>query len=135
MIADTSALLAFFDADEARHADVTAAIGQAAGPLIVSPYVLAELDYLTLTRKGVDAERLTLGELAGGAWLLAEFPAALLRRAAAVIERCADHKIGLADASLIVLGEDYGARRILTLDRRHFSVLRFADGTAPQILP
>ena len=56
IIADTSGLLALFNATEPRHADVRQIVDAETEPLMVSPYVIAELDYLLATRAGVDAE-------------------------------------------------------------------------------
>ncbi|MGH8327709.1 MAG: PIN domain-containing protein [Steroidobacteraceae bacterium] len=70
LICDTSTLLAYFDASDAHFAAVTAAIDADPGPFIVSPYVLAELDYLLTSRRGIHAERAALNELSGGAWTL-----------------------------------------------------------------
>jgi predicted nucleic acid-binding protein len=135
VIVDTSALLAYFDANEPRHADVARVIDSADGPLIVSPYVIAELDYLVLTRHGTDAEVAVLEELASGAWELAEMTSARIRAATDIVHRYADQPIGLTAASNIVLASAYRTRQIATLDRRHFEVLRFDDHTAVDILP
>lgn len=135
MIVDTSALLAYFDANEPRHADVARVIDSADGPLVVSPYVIAELDYLVLTRHGTDAEVAVLEELASGAWELAEMTSARIRAATEIVHRYADQPIGLTDAANIVLASAYRTRQIATLDRRHFEVLRFDDHTAVEILP
>lgn len=135
MILDTSALLAYFDANEPRHADVAAFIEAHVGPLVISPYVIAELDYLLLTRHGAPAEQRVLTELAGGAWELASIDLHRLDRARELTNRYPGADVGITDASLVILAEDYGTRTIATLDRRHFSILRFADGTAPLIVP
>ncbi len=135
MIVDTSALLAYFDANEPRHADVARVIDGARSPLIVSPYVIAELDYLVLTRHGSDAELAVLDELTSGAWELADMTSARIRVATEIVRRYADQPIGLTDASNIVLADAYRTRQIATLDRRHFEVLRFDDHTAVDILP
>ena len=68
MIIDTSALLAYFDTDEPDHQAVAAVLDDTDEPLVVSPYVVAELDYLVGSRLGVAAELAVLAELAGGAW-------------------------------------------------------------------
>ena len=65
MIVDTSALLAYFDANEPQHQAVSEAIESSDETLVVSPYVIAEVDYLVLTRHGSEAERAVLAELAG----------------------------------------------------------------------
>lgn len=131
---DTSALLAFFDAAEPDH-DVLAAVLVTAGGLVVSPYVVAELDYLVATRHGLDAELAVLDELAGGAWDLAPFGVAQLRRAREVIARYPEQEIGVTDASIVVLAAQYRTRTVATLDRRHFDVLRSPDGGHFDLLP
>ena len=136
MIVDTSALLAYFNTREPDHGDVARVIDEHAdGVLVVSPYVVAELDYLVATRIGVDAELAVLRELSSGAWHLADFDAGNLERATAVIEKYRDQDIGLADASTVVLADQHRTTTILTLDRRQFEVLRPIGGGRFSILP
>ena len=135
MIVDTSALLAFFDTDEPDHAAVTTIVETATEPLVVSPYVVAELDYLVASRLGVSAELAVLRELAGGAWDLAAFGTEDLAQAHAVVGRYADQSIGLADASNVILAARYQTRTVVTLDRRHFGVVRPIGGGSFEILP
>jgi uncharacterized protein len=134
VIVDTSVLLAFFDESEPDHEAVSAALA-GADALIVSPYVLAELDYLVASRHGVDEELAVLDELAGGAWHLATFDEEELRRAREIIASYRDQNIGVADASIVVLARRYGTRTVATLDRRHFEVLRSLDGRYFEIIP
>lgn len=128
MLVDTSGLLAYFDASEPRHADVTNVIDSFEGRCTVSPFVLAELDYLVATRFGVAAELAVLGQFAAGAFDVAPISTAALGEAMEVIDKYADQQIGLADAHQVVLARDLGTRTILTLDRRHFDVLRPLQG-------
>jgi uncharacterized protein len=135
MIVDTSAILAFFDRDEPDHEALTTVLSQSSEPLVVSPYVLAEVDYLIGTRLGVAAEIAALRELAGGAWDLATIDSNDLMGAVPIIERYADHAIGVADASNVVLADRYRTTTIATLDRRHFSTLRPLSGGYFAIVP
>jgi predicted nucleic acid-binding protein len=135
VIVDTSALLAFFDRSEPDHAAVTAALEASTEPLVVSPYVIAELDYLVGSRLGTEAELAILRELAGGAWDLPAFDAADIAEACAVIDRYADQEIGLADASTVVLAARRRTLAIATLDRRHFEILRPLSGGYFTIVP
>lgn len=135
MIVDTSALLAYFDADEPDHHAVAAILAETDEPLVVSPYVVAELDYLVASRLGVAAELAVLAELSGGAWDLAAIDIDGLEDARAVVERYADQRIGIADASNVVLAARYQTQTILTLDRRHFDVLRPLAGGRFAVLP
>jgi hypothetical protein len=135
IVADTSGLLAYFNASEPSHGRVTAAVNDSNDPLVVSPFVLAELDHLLASRHGVEAEVRVLEELAQGSWLLPPFSADDLGRAAELVTRYGDQKIGLTDASLVVLAQRFATRRILTLDRRQFEVVRPVDGGRFTILP
>lgn len=135
MIVDTSALLAYFDQNEPDHEAVAAVIDAATEPLIVSPYVVAELDYLVATRHGVEPEIAVLRELSGGAWDLATFDAEDVTTAIGVIAKYRDQKIGIADASTVVLADRHGTTTIVTLDTRHFTVLRRLGGGRFTVLP
>ena len=135
IIADTSALLAYFHTDEPRHDQVTEFIDHQIDTLVVSPYVVAELDYLVASRHGLVTEVEMLRRIATGAYELAQLEVADLVICADVIERYRDRDIGVTDASLVVLARRCGSRRILTLDRRHFEVVRPLDGGRFQVVP
>ncbi len=135
MIADTSGLLALFNRTEPVHGDVQRIVDTVSEPLVVSPYVVAELDYLVATRIGVEAELSMLAELASGAYDLADIDAEALASATAVIARYRDQAIGLADASLVVLADRHRTRELLTLDHRHFDVMRPLSGGRFKLLP
>jgi predicted nucleic acid-binding protein len=135
IIADTSGLLALFNRTEPAHQEVQRVVEDSAEPLVVSPYVVAELDYLVATRIGVDAERSMLDELASGAYDVTDLDADGLAQASTVIARYRDQAIGVADASLVVLADRYHTRELLTLDHRHFDVLRPLSGGRFKLLP
>jgi uncharacterized protein len=135
LICDTSGLLAYFDVSEKHCAQVSAVIEADPGPFVVSPYVVAELDYLLATRRGVEAELAVLTELSGGAWELPSIEASHLRDVSEVVGRYRDQDIGVADASLVVLAHRYRTDRLLTLDHRHFGVIRTKGATAFTVLP
>lgn len=135
ILADTSGLLALFNDREPRHGDVVEALGAAGDNLAVSPYVVAELGYLIATRIGVTAELAVLRALAGPGYELAAIDADLLLVAVEVVARYEDQDIGVADASIVALAARYRTDRVLTLDHRHFDVLRTAQGRPFTLLP
>lgn len=135
ILLDTSGLLAAVDAAQRHHADCAAALGSAAPPLLLSPFVLAELDYLLMRHVGPAAQSALLGEVARGAFRLEPFDANDVERARAVVEKYADSRVGLADASLVVLAERYAVADVLTLDRRHFEALRFGRNRRFRLRP
>ena len=135
IIADTSGLIAFFSEFGPQHDAVAGWVQSNDSVMVVSPYVVAEVDYLVATRKGVDAELAVLAELSGGAYELATMDADDVAAATRVVERYRDLGIGIADASLAVLAQRYRTRTILTLDRKHFTVMRPLDGGVFKIVP
>ncbi len=135
IIADTSGLIAFFSEFGPQHDAVAGWVQSNDSVMVVSPYVVAEVDYLVATRKGVDAELAVLAELSGGAYELATMYADDVAAATRVVERYRDLGIGIADASLAVLAQRYRTRTILTLDRKHFTVMRPLDGGVFKIVP
>jgi predicted nucleic acid-binding protein len=135
IIADTSGLLALFNRAEPEHAQVREIVARFDGPLVVSPYVVAEIDYLVATRVGVAAELEVLAELSGGAYVLPDIGQEDLARAVDVLEKYRDQAIGVADASIVLLAERYATRTLLTLDHRHFGALRPIQGGRFRLLP
>jgi predicted nucleic acid-binding protein len=115
------------DAGQNRHREAAQAMWGADGPFLVSPFVLAELDYLLATRVGAAAQQAALGEVERGAYRLEEFTSTDVGLALEIMRRYGDQAIGLADASIVVLAERYGCLTVLTLDERHFRVLRVRD--------
>jgi predicted nucleic acid-binding protein len=95
---------------------------------------LGELDYVLATQVGDRAQVALLDEVGKGAYQLEPFNARDIASAAIVMRRYANQAIGLADASIVVLAERHETRDVLTLDERHFRVLR-ANGKRFRILP
>ena len=135
ILIDTSGLLAAIDASQRLHPKASAALRQADSPRSLSPFVLAELDYLLTTRVSQDAARRLLSEVELGAYRLESFDAADIALAGRIMDRYRDLNLGLADASIVVLADRYGARDVLTLDERHFRALRDGAGRRFRILP
>lgn len=132
---DTSGLLAAIDSSQPEHAACARVLRASRPPRLLSPFVLAELDYLLGARVGASAQMALLDEVVRRAYRLEAFDADDVAACAKVIDRYASLHIGLADASLVVLGERHRARDLLTLDRRHFRVIRRSKGQAFRLLP
>ena len=135
IILDTSGILAALDGSEARHEAAAAALLASGHPRLLSPFVLAELDCLLRKRVGSGEARALLREVAQGAYQLEPFDRNDTVAAGAVIDRYPDLELGLADASLVVLADRHQALDILTLDERHFRVLRGPGGRPFRLLP
>jgi uncharacterized protein len=116
ILLDTSGILAALFEDQKHHEECAQVLRDAEGPLILSPFVLAE-SCAVMRRHSKGAEQMFLEEVEHGAYELASFErddVAAMRQAAS------KHNIGVGSASLFVLAERYQCRRILTL-RNSFS--------------
>lgn len=134
ILLDTSGLLAAVDASQRHHKAAAAILAATRPPLLLSPFVLAELDYLIATRVGQAARASLLDEVECGAYRLETMTSADVASAHIIIKRYADLEISLADASIVVLAERHRVRDVLTLDQRHFRILT-ADGEPLRLLP
>jgi len=134
ILLDTSGLLAALDSGERTHARAAASLASAEPPRLLSPFVLAELDYLLAARVGQAARTSVLEEVQRGAYQLQAFSGADVAEALKVMHRNSDLGVSLADASIVVLAARHDARDVLTLDERHFRVLT-VNGRPFQLLP
>ncbi|MGQ0573432.1 MAG: DNA-binding protein [Pseudonocardia sp.] len=135
MILDTSGVLVFLDASARDRSIVQKLIDEERGPLLLSPFVLAEIDYLVTSRFGAASARGFLGDVAAGAYELVSMSSDDVRAACAVLDRYRDLDVDLADASSVVIAERYGDDDILTLDQRHFRAMTRGDGRPFRLLP
>lgn len=124
LICDTGGIYALYDADDAHHLAVRAAVEAESGPLFLPTVLLAELDYLLTTRLGIAAELDFLDGLMAGAYVLIHPTADDLVRCHELIRQYRSLGLGLADASVVATAERLGIPRLLTVDERHFRAIQ-----------
>jgi uncharacterized protein len=134
-IADSGALYGLYNRRDRHHRALRAAIMHEHGAILVPAAILSEVDYLLGAKLGVKAELDLLDDILAGAFTLEPFSLADLRRSRELIDQYSGLDIGLADAAVIAVAERVGKRRILTVDERHFRVVRAADGKPFTLLP
>lgn len=135
LVLDTSVLVGAFDTRDKGHVHCAQLVGDTKEELIVPTPVLVELEYL-LRRGGHAAAWDTfVEEVEGGVYGLYHVSTELLARAARLQRTYHDMRIGFVDAVVFVTCVELGERKVATLDRRHFSVLRTDDGDALEIVP
>jgi predicted nucleic acid-binding protein len=101
--------------------------------LVIPALVVAEVIYLVGSRLGPKPEATFLRGLAG---LEVESPISDdWDRIAELVEEYADLPLGGTDASVVALAERLDASVVITLDRRHFTVVRPRHREAFQLLP
>jgi predicted nucleic acid-binding protein len=123
LIIDTSGYLAGTAARHPLHNAVLKVLGSARQPPVISPLVIAEIDYMVLDKAGVAKELDVIGDLTSGAYELADLDVDDLRSAGRLVARHQDLKIGMTDAVSAVLAERYDTNEILTTDQRHFRAI------------
>ncbi|WP_165985102.1 PIN domain-containing protein [Streptomyces sp. YIM 98790] len=127
VIADTSGLLAALDSTHPEHVAAGEAL-MAAGLLVMSPLLLAELDHVATRELGRAAAVSAVDDIrrwmARGRAAVPEVTEQHLAAAQSLRARCAALDLDLADAVNVALAADYDTDAILTLDRRDFRAVR-----------
>ncbi|HVS66087.1 MAG TPA: PIN domain-containing protein [Thermoanaerobaculia bacterium] len=131
-IVDSGPLLASVNRADPDHAWSVDALRSSDRDLVIPALCVAEVSHLLGRRLGPRVESLFMRGLAG---FDVRAPAPEdWTRIADLVDRFADLPLGGTDASVIALAERLDAGAILTLDRRHFTVARPANG-AEILLP
>jgi uncharacterized protein len=135
LILDTGPLLAAIDASDPDHRDCARLLTDATEDLVVPALVLAELDYWCAKRLGLGAWLTFLDDVTAGAFRVESPTIADFERCRDLQEGYADLGLGVVDATVIALAERSGERKLATLDRRHFGVVRPRHVAAFELLP
>ena len=127
VVADTSGLLAALDSTHPENAAANEAI-QAAGLLVMSPLLLAELDHVATRELGREAALSAVDDIRHwmrrGRISMPEVTEDHLGVAQMVRLRYGALDLDLADAVNVALAAEYDTDAILTLDRRDFRAVR-----------
>ena len=135
IVVDTSVILAYMNAADSHHAEVSAWMEVEEEELATTPLIVAETDHLVAARGGRQALSALRADLRAGAYVVDWWPAAM-SAAVDVAEGYADTGLGLSDASLVVLAARLETTSIATLDERHFRVVRpLIGGDTFRLLP
>jgi hypothetical protein len=131
LICDTGAVLDYLVEDAADHQRFRDAIDRAR-TRYVPGLVLAEVDYFLRDERR--AMKAFMDDLARGAFTYAAPSIDQLARAMDIDRHYDDLGLGLVDASVVVLAEGLGIRRLATRDVRHFAAVRLRDGSAFELV-
>jgi predicted nucleic acid-binding protein len=127
VVADTSGLLAALDSTHPEHPGAGATL-MAAGLLIMSPLLLAEIDHVATRELGREAAVSAVDDIRR--WMrvsrivVPEITEIHLATAQSVRARYKALNLDLSDAVNVALAADYDTDAILTLDRRDFRAIR-----------
>lgn len=135
---DTGAVYAIADRRDAWHERVSQfvrAARRSREELLVPVSVIPEACYLLHTHLSPRAELAFARSCAASEVKVKSLVHRDLERTAQILEKYADARLGFVDASVMALAERLDIHRILTVDRRDFSIVRPAHCEAFELLP
>ncbi len=135
VVVDTSAAFALLVTDEPDHVRVREALAAERSAIALPQPVVVETCQLLARRIGPHGEATFLRGLQTSDWRVEPLEPSDLSRAAELLEQYADARLGFVDASVVAIAERLGARRIYTLDRRDFTLVRPRHTESFEILP
>jgi uncharacterized protein len=134
LVLDTGPLLASLDRDDPDHA-ACALLLHGREPMVVPEPVLAELDYWCVAKRLGDGFDQVLRDVQRHVLAVERVVEDDLVR---ILELRADYRdlrVGYVDAAVLAIVERLGERKLATLDRRHFAVMRPRHVAALELLP
>ena len=133
LLIDTGPLVAYLDRADSQHESVSAVIDDFTGTLCTTSAVITEsMHLLKDDRNG--PRRLAEFVQAVGVHVFECTQVQQLLSAVSVIEKYADTPMDFADATLVLLSDEIGTNKIVTLDRRGFQTFRTRKGKSFDIL-
>ncbi len=132
-IVDTGPLVASANRADPDHGACVEALQSRDHALVLPALCIAEATYLIGKKQGPRIESLFLRSLES---FDVQAPiAADWQRIADLVEEYANFPLGGTDASVATLAERFETDLLITLDRRHFSVVRTRSGGQFRLLP
>jgi predicted nucleic acid-binding protein len=124
VLADTGPLYALADQDDEWHEAVRAFLEEFSPRLIVPITVVPEVTYLLSKFLGSAAEIQFVESVNRGELALEAVNRTDLARSLELMRRYADAEIGFVDSSIVAVAERLRLSDVLTVDRKHFGMVR-----------
>ena len=135
ILIDSSGLVAFMDRRSRAYGAVSEIIDASSNEIILPAPAIPEASYVISSRLGYGVLRLFIQDLTTTHPHIENLSTPDYLRIAEVMNTYADMKLDFVDAAILALSERLNIRRILTLDRRDFSVLRPRHCDYLELLP
>ncbi|MCB1030264.1 MAG: PIN domain-containing protein [Acidimicrobiales bacterium] len=134
LLLDTNILVAAADRSTPEYERCVAVLDSDTD-LIVSTPVVVETAWMIESRLGPEAEAAFVNSVAAGELRVVDLSEADWTRCRDLITQYADLRLGLVDASVVVLAERFGLETIATLNHRDFAVVRPAHRDSLTLIP
>lgn len=122
ILADTSGIIALLDRSDRYHASAMQVVRNI--NLLIPATILPEVDYLATKKLGERVAKEFLSDVVSGKLTYIAVDLDDLQHALDIMNQYKDVPLGLVDSSIVALAERYRIQKILTLDRRHFSLIK-----------
>lgn len=135
ILVDTGPLYAMADRDDDWHLRIVRFLERSRDELVIPVTVLPEAAYLLAAHLGPEAERKLVQAIVSGEMAVEELTLQDLGRSLELLRRYEDARIGFVDATIVAIAERLKIPRILTTDRRDFSLVRPRHCKEFELLP
>ena len=134
-IIDTNFLFALSDKDDQNYHRVLSVMQRTTESLLLPSVALPEICYLLASRLGHQVMHKVLASVMNSEITIEQLKEADLVRAYEILESYADSQLDFVDAAIVAIAERRNITRILTLDRRDFSIIRPKHCSYFELLP
>lgn len=135
VIVDTGIIYALADVKDSWHEKAVEFLSDFRGRLISPSTVIPEACYLLNTYLGQSAEIGFINSINNRELIVEHFNFDDLARCIALLKKYNDFNLGFVDASVIAVSERLKISKIMTTDRKHFSVVKPKHCEAFILLP
>lgn len=135
LICDTGPLFAAMDRSDRDHLTCANLIETSTEQVLVPTPVVVELDWLASRRLAPEAFLSFLLDVGEARLDVVELRVVDYVRVRELLDRYRDLPLGFVDAAVLAVVERLGESKLVTLDRRHFSVMRPRHIPALRLMP
>jgi predicted nucleic acid-binding protein len=135
LVVDTGPILADLDVNDLHHAACNELFRSARERRVIPAPVLPEVDHFARSRLGPDAFSLVLADIRRGGYKVEDLTAADYDRVDDLLRTYRDLGVGFVDAAVLAVVERLDEPKLVTLDHRHFAVMRPRHVERLQLLP
>lgn len=135
LVLDTGPIIALLntgDPDHRRCLDLVSTTGE---DLVIPSPVMVEVDYWCRKLLGSEVAEVLADDIISGAYRWFELDTAAMRRAVEIGRQYRDLDLGFVDAAVVATCELLDEDRVVSLDRRLFSIVRPAHRPSLRVLP
>jgi predicted nucleic acid-binding protein len=123
VLLDTSAIISLSDRSHHLHREIERIVTDKKNLCIIPSTVAVEVCQLLKYRFGAEYEIKFLKEIHKSSFIMETVGFGDFKRIIEILEKYRDINAGFIDASIVAIAERLGTNKLLTLDKKHFSVL------------